>query len=73
MTFVFAVLGAKALYLLFVWLASAIACSELAKRKGYGEKPGLATGLLLSAVGVLIWLVIPRRKRPGGDAGPSKS
>ena len=73
MTFIFAVLGAKALYLLFIWLASAIACSELSKRKGYGEKPGLASGLLLSAVGVLVWLVIPRKKRPGGDSGASRT
>jgi hypothetical protein len=71
MTLVLATIGAKALYLLFIWLASAIAASELSKRKGYGEKAGLASGLLLSAVGVLIWLVIPRKKRPGGDAGGS--
>jgi hypothetical protein len=71
MTLVFATVGAKALYLLFIWLASAIVAQELSKRKGYGEKPGLASGLLLSAVGVLIWLVIPRRKNPGGDSGAS--
>jgi hypothetical protein len=62
MTTVFALLGAKALYLLWVWLASAIIASLLSARKGYGEKAGLATGLLLSAVGVLIWLVWPPRK-----------
>ena len=33
-------LGAKALWLLYLWLASAIAASELSKRKGYGEKVG---------------------------------
>ena len=69
MTLVFAVIGVKALYLLFIWLASAIAASELSRRKGYGEKPGLACGLLLSALGVLIWLVIPRKKGVGGDVG----
>ena len=58
---VFALIGAKALYLLYVWLASAIAASWLSDRTGYGEKPGLATGLLLSAVGVIIWLVWPAR------------
>ena len=44
--------GAKAFYLLMIWLASAIAASELSKRKGYGEKWGLGTGLLLSVVGL---------------------
>jgi hypothetical protein len=57
-----AVIGVKALYLTFVWLASAIAASWLSDRKGYGEKPGLAAGLLLSAAGVVIWLLWPARK-----------
>ena len=56
-----AVIGPKALYLTFVWLGSAIVGSWLSDRKGYGEKPGLAAGLLLSALGVLIWLVWPAR------------
>jgi hypothetical protein len=59
---VLALIGAKAIYLLWVWLASAIICSLLSARKGYGEKPGLAAGLLLSAVGILVWLVWPARK-----------
>jgi hypothetical protein len=59
---VLALIGAKALYLLWAWLAAAIVCSLLSARKGYGEKPGLATGLLLSAVGILIWLAWPARK-----------
>ena len=71
MTTVLAVIGAKALYLLLIWLASAIACSELSRRKGYGEKPGLATCLLLSAIGVLIWLVVP--SRPTSDWGRRKA
>jgi hypothetical protein len=58
---VLALIGAKALYLLWIWLASAIVCSLLSLRKGYGEKPGLATGLLLSAVGIPIWLLWPAR------------
>ncbi len=62
MTFVFALLGMKALWLTYIWLASTIAASWLSGRKGYGEKPGLATGLLLSAVGLLIWLIVPPRK-----------
>jgi hypothetical protein len=61
MTLVFAALGAKALYLLYVWLGSAIVASYLSERKGYGSKVGLAFGLLLSAVGALIWLLVPAR------------
>ena len=58
-TLVMAAIGAKAFYLLLVWLASAIAASELSKRKGYGEKLGLGTGLLLSVLGALIWALVP--------------
>ena len=57
----FALLGAKALLLLYVWLASAIVASYVSERKGYGSKVGLAFGLLLSAVGALIWLLVPSR------------
>jgi hypothetical protein len=60
-TLILAAVGAKAFYLLMIWLASAIAAAELSSRKGYGEKWGLGTGLLLSAVGVIVWLVIPAR------------
>lgn len=70
--------GAKALYLLFVWLISAASASWMSERKGYGEKLGLTFGLLFSAVGLLIvallpgrpgskWRVdgwLPRRRRP---------
>jgi hypothetical protein len=59
MTVVFALFGFKALWLLYLWLLSAILCSWLSARKGYGEKAGLATGLLLSAVGIIPWLIIP--------------
>jgi len=58
---VLALLGVKALYLLYVWLASGIVASYLSKRKGYGERPGLATGLVLSALGVLVWLLWPAK------------
>ncbi len=61
MTFVFALLGAKALYLLYLWLIGAVAASWLSDRKGYGEKPGLATGLLLSVVAIPIWLLWPAK------------
>jgi hypothetical protein len=56
-----ALLGSKALWLLYAWLASAIVASYLSDRKGYGSKVGLAFGLLLSAVGALIWLLVPAR------------
>ena len=56
-------MGVKALYLLFLWLVSAAAASWLSDRKGYGERVGLTLGLLLSALGLLIVLVLP--SRPG--------
>jgi len=57
----YALIGAKALYLLWGWLLSAIVASWLSNRKGYGEKSGLATGLLLTVVGVIVWLLWPAR------------
>ena len=54
-------IGAKALYLLFLWLISAAAGAWLSDRKGYGERVGLTLGLLLSVVGLLIALVLPAR------------
>ena len=57
-TTLFALLGATALYLTLLWLASAIAASWLSDHAGYGEKAGLATGLLLSAAAIVVWLVI---------------
>lgn len=56
-----AVIGVNALYLLYVWLLSAIVASHLSGRKGYGERIGLACGLLLTFVAVLVWLVVPAR------------
>ena len=61
MTF-FALLGSTALWLLYSWLLAAIAASYLSGRKGYGERVGLACGLLLNVVGVVIWLVVPPRR-----------
>ena len=58
---VLALIGAKALWLTYLWLASCIAASWLSDRKGYGPRPGLASGLLLTFVGVIIWLVWPAR------------
>ncbi len=56
---VFAIIGAKSLLLLYIWLGSVIVCSYLSDRKGYGERNGLATGMLLSIIGVIVWLVVP--------------
>ncbi len=58
---IFALIGAKALYLLFVWLLSAAGAAWMADRKGYGERVGLTFGLLLSVVGLLIVLLLPGR------------
>ena len=55
------VIGAKALYFLFAWLISAAAAAWLADRKGYGERVGLTFGLILSAAGLLIVLLLPGR------------
>ena len=54
-------IGATGLYLLFIWLLSAAIGSWLSDRKGYGERVGLTFGLLLSAVGLLIVLLLPGR------------
>jgi hypothetical protein len=56
-----ALLGSNALWLTYAWLLSAIVASYISHRKGYGERLGLASGLLLNAVGVVIWLFVPAR------------
>jgi hypothetical protein len=58
---VLALLGASALWLTYIWLLSAIVASYLSARKGYGEKLGLASGLLLFVIGPLIWLFWPAK------------
>jgi formate-dependent nitrite reductase membrane component NrfD len=58
---IFALIGAKALYLLFAWLLSAAIAAWLSERKGYGERVGLTFGLLLSVVGLLIVILLPGR------------
>jgi hypothetical protein len=55
-------IGAKALYLFIAWLIGAASGSYLSARKGYGDKPGLATGLILSLAALPIWLVVPARE-----------
>ena len=59
---IFALLGSTALWLLYAWLLSAIIASYLSGRKGYGERVGLAFGLLLNFIGVIIWLCVPPKK-----------
>jgi hypothetical protein len=54
-------IGATALWLMYAWLLAAIVASYLSGRKGYTEKAGLAAGLLLHVVGVLIWLAVPAK------------
>lgn len=56
-----ALIGAKALWLLYAWLGSAALSAYLSERKGYGQRAGLACGLLLFVLGPLIWLVWPAR------------
>jgi hypothetical protein len=60
---IFALIGIKALYLLFAWLLSASIGAWVADRKGYGERVGLAFGLLLTVAGLLCVLLLP--SRPG--------
>ena len=66
---IFADIGIKALWYLYIWLISAIVSSELSKRKGYGEKWGLGTGLLTSFVGVIIWLLVPAKREVARGPG----
>jgi hypothetical protein len=58
---VVAAIGAKALLFLYLWLMAAIVSAFLSDRKGYGEKPGLVTGLLLSVLAPIVWLLVPPR------------
>jgi hypothetical protein len=58
---ILALIGAKGLYLLFAWLLSAAIGAWLTERKGYGERLGLAFGLLLTVLGLLIVVLLPGR------------
>jgi hypothetical protein len=58
----FAVIGTAALWLTFLWLASAIVASTFSSQKGFGEKPGLITGVVLSLLGAAIWAVWPAQE-----------
>jgi hypothetical protein len=57
-----AVIGTGALWLTFVWLASAIIASQFSAHKGYPEKLGLVTGIMLTVLGAFIWAVWPARE-----------
>ena len=63
MTLIYAGLtdGAWNLFWMYLWLVSTIIASYLSDRKGYGDRPGLATGLILSILGTIIWLVVPAK------------
>lgn len=58
---VLALIGIKGFYLLFLWLLSAAIGGWVAERKGYGERVGLAFGLLLTVVGLILVLLLPGR------------
>ena len=55
-------IGANALLFMYLWLACAIAASYLASRKGYSERAGLAAGLILHIIGVIIFLAMPAKE-----------
>jgi hypothetical protein len=58
---ILALIGVKGLYLLFAWLLSAAIGAWMTERKGYGERLGLAFGLLLTVVGLFFVLLLPGR------------
>jgi hypothetical protein len=61
MTALLALIGAKALLFLYIWLLSTMSAAYLAERKGYNERAGLATGLVLTLLGAIIWLIVPAK------------
>ena len=62
MLVLFSIIGPEALWLTFIWLASAIVASQFSAQKGYGEKPGLVTGIMVSFIGAFAWAVWPARE-----------
>ena len=61
---VLALMGASALWLMYLWLASCIiAAPTCPTARATASKPGLATGLCLSAIAIIVWLVV------AGEAG----
>lgn len=57
----FSLQGPIAFWLLIVYLLSAIVASYLSERKGYGDRIGLASGLILTFVGAIIWVLVPAK------------
>ncbi|MGI8506124.1 MAG: hypothetical protein ACR2MK_04850 [Solirubrobacteraceae bacterium] len=85
---IYAAIGSKALYLLFLWLLSTAGAAWISDRKGYTERVGLTFGLVLTVVGFLIVLLLPARpgsvwkldgplpkrgRRRGADLPPGES
>jgi hypothetical protein len=58
---VLALLGANALWYLYLWLLSAIIAGAVAGRKGYAERFGVGAGMILPWVGVVLWLLWPAK------------
>jgi len=54
-------IGATALWLMYAWLLAAIVASYISGRKGFSERAGLAAGLILHVIGVIVWLAIPAK------------
>ena len=54
-------IGATALWLMYAWLLAAIVASYISGRKGFSERAGLAAGLVLHVIGVIVWLAIPAK------------
>jgi hypothetical protein len=64
-------IGMTALWVLFGWLLSAIVGQYIASRKGFSEKAGLASGLLVPGIGPIVWLFVPARPNSKWrDEGP---
>ena len=57
---------------LYIWLLCAISRAELSRSKGYGEKSGLGTGLMLTILGPIIWLAIPPKDGPPSGTSASR-
>ena len=73
-----AVIGAAALWLTFVWLASAIIASLISEAKGYGEKVGPRDRHDSHGARRFRWAVIPPReisrwKLHSGLSGPART
>jgi hypothetical protein len=70
-------IGATALWLMYAWLLAAIVASYISGRKGFSERAGLAAGLVLHVIGVIVWLAIPAKPhskwKPVGPLGRRKA